>query len=73
MTTAAEDYEALAESGDPAAMVAAQTDQELRELCHHAEGLMRRNAKKGGWPAVVKWLCAIEAAKRFLSPPTHHA
>lgn len=60
----------MAECGDPAAYVAAQTEHELRALCAHAEHLMRMNQTKGGWPAVVKWLCVLEAAKRYLTTPT---
>lgn len=68
--TPEDDFRNLGEVGDPAAYLAKQTDQELRQLCQYAEHLMRLNESKGGWPAVVKWMCVLEAAKRFLKPTT---
>ena len=63
------DYDEAARAGNPAAYVAKLSEQELQHLCAHTEGIMRQNETKGGWPAVVKWLCVIEAAKRYLTPP----
>lgn len=52
-------------AGDPAEHVRQMTNGELRTLLHYCEARMAENTKQGGVPALMKWLCAHEAAQRF--------
>ena len=61
------DFDQSARAGNPAAYVAGLDDDALRTLCRHTEGIMRDNDTKGGYPAILKWCCVLEAAKRFLT------
>jgi hypothetical protein len=69
MSDPADDFLEAAESGDPAALLAHQTDAELRALARHAQNVFRSNTTKGGFPRDLLALCCMEAAKRFLTPP----
>lgn len=64
------DYDQASRAGNTSAYVAGLNDPELRTLCAYAEGIMRGNDTQGGFPAILKWCCVIEAAKRFLKPPS---
>jgi hypothetical protein len=64
------DFDEMTRAANPAAYAANLTDQELRILNIHAEGVMRRHTTPGGIPAIIAVVCVIEAAKRFFKPPT---
>ena len=68
MNPAEHEYDECCRAGNPAAYVAGLNDPELRALCGYAEAMMRATETKGGIPAIIKWTCVIEAAKRFLKP-----
>ena len=56
---------------NPAGYVRQLTDSELRALCDYAESIIRQNGASGGYPEQIKFICVLEAAKRFLQPSTH--
>ena len=66
MIEAATYYEEACLAGDIVAWVARSTDEELRKLSSYVEHRVAENPTKGGIPALVKWVCVIEASKRFL-------
>jgi hypothetical protein len=68
MTTPEMEYDEACRAGDLAAHVARLSLQELRALHGYAVARMRENETKGGVPALVKWACIIEAAKRTFEP-----
>lgn len=66
MNTPELEYEAACVAGDLGAHVEALNVRELKELHRYAVARMAENGAKGGIPAVMKWVCVMEAAKRFL-------
>ena len=66
MNTPELEYEAACVAGNLAAHVEDLAASELRELHYYAVAKLNHNGCKGGIPAIVKWACVLEAAKRFL-------
>lgn len=59
-------YDEACQAGDTAGYVERLSAMELKRLHRHAACLVSQSETKGGIPAVVKWLCILEAAARFL-------
>lgn len=60
-------YDEACYAGDVADYMERLSAAELKGLHHYCVCRMAQNDRKGGIPAILKWACALEAAKRFLS------
>lgn len=69
MIEAATYYEEACLAGDLGSWMAAASDEELKQRHHYACARVTQNPAKGGVPALVKWTCVLEAAKRFFNRP----
>lgn len=66
MNTPELEYEEACRAGDLSGHVSSLSMQELKALHQYATARVAENAAKGGVPAIVKWACVLEAAKRTL-------
>lgn len=63
-----QEYDEACRAGDLAAHVGRLSLQELKALHRYAAARVTENQTKGGVPAIVKWACVLEAAKRTFEP-----